>query len=93
MSHQVSLFDLLDATPAPAAPAPVPPAEPALVGVHWIWITTRAARTACGISMPAYYHKLGCGYSAAGEKLPCTHNRDDGTVTCPQCLEAMDGRV
>jgi len=87
MSAQISLFDLLVETPAPAPLAP--PAAPATAGVHYIHVTTKAARTACGIPMPAYYHKLRCGYSAAGEKLSCTHNRDDGTVTCPQCLEAM----
>ena len=72
---QISLFDLLNGPYEPAQPpASAPSLEPS---------------TACGIAMPAYYHKLGCGYSAAGAKLSCTHNRDNGTVTCSSCLEAM----
>lgn len=81
-------LDMFAAPPAPT-PSPAPAPQPAAPGVHWILITTKAARTACGISMPAYYKQLGCGYSAAGDKLPCTHNRDDGTVTCTACLEEM----
>lgn len=87
MTEQLDMFSA-PLAPAPA-PSPAPVASPAPAGVHWIHITTKAARTACGIAMPAYYKQLGCGYSAAGAKLACTHNRDDGTVTCQGCLEEM----
>ena len=57
--------------------------------VHLVHITTTKAQAASGIPMPAYYDKLGCGYSDKGQRLSCTHNRDDGTVTCERCLEEM----
>ena len=58
--------------------------------IAWIWArTVTCPNPACGIAMPAYYKHLAVGYSAAGAKLRCTDNRDDGTVTCPQCLEDM----
>lgn len=79
-----------------SAPAPIPAAQPApapdptlATSVHWILIKTKSANTACDILMPAYYKQLAAGYSAAGQKLHCTHNRDDGTITCPRCLEQM----
>jgi hypothetical protein len=63
--------------------------HPSETSIHWILITTTKARTACGIAMPAYYDKLGCGYSDKGQRLSGTHNRDDGSVTCERCLEEM----
>lgn len=88
---QTSIFDLLDQAAPPAPAAVIKQSEPVeiTVGVHWILIGTQRARTACGMSMPAYYHKLGLGYSAAGQKLACTTNRDDGTITCPSCKETL----
>lgn len=62
---------------------------PSDTSIHWVLITTTKARTACGIAMPAYYDKLGCGYSDKGKRFSATHNRDDGTVTCERCLEEM----
>jgi hypothetical protein len=90
-STQISLFDLLPAAaPQPVAVDPLPAIKPVVTatGVHWVLVTTTKARTAC-ISMPAYYDKLKCGYSDKGQRLSCTHNRDDGTVTCERCLEEM----
>jgi hypothetical protein len=94
---QTDLFDLL--APASDRQSPLdnrhvePPISPVMTvkssDVHWVHVTTKAAKTACGIAMPAVYLKLGCGYSDTGAKLSCTHNRDDGTVTCQGCLEAM----
>jgi hypothetical protein len=97
---QSDLFDLF--APAPPAQPDCPPTvddqpRPEAItpvmkvrsSVHWILITTTKARTACGIPMPAYYDKLKCGYSDKGQRLSCTHNRDDGTVTCEGCLEEM----
>jgi hypothetical protein len=88
---QTSLFDLFDALP-PAAPkpTPVPEPEPTAAGVHWLHVTTKRAITACGLEVPAFYVKLGVGYAATGEKIRCTANRDDDTVTCRHCLEEME---
>ncbi|HEY8838528.1 MAG TPA: hypothetical protein VIO16_12825 [Dehalococcoidia bacterium] len=87
MTAQLDMFS----APAPVPIAkPVPAADPArATSVHWILIKTKSANTACGVGMAAYYKQLAVGYSAAGEKLHCTYNRDDGTITCPRCLEEM----
>ncbi|MGY3393407.1 hypothetical protein ACVWW6_005998 [Bradyrhizobium sp. USDA 3311] len=92
MTRQLDMFaasaTVADWMPAPPAPTPAPVPPPA-TGVHWLFVTTKRAKTVCGIDVPAFYKQLGCGYSAAGEKIWCTANRDDGTVTCPRCLEEM----
>lgn len=86
MTSQLDMFS----EPAPAPPSAQPAPDPArATSVHWILIKTKSANTACGIAMPAYYKHVGAGYSAAGEKLRCTDNRDDGTITCLRCLEEM----
>lgn len=89
------MTEQLDMFAAPPAPSPPPPAEepvpapPAPIGVHWLHVTTKRAATACGIHVPAFYKQLGAGFAASGEKITCTINRDDGTVTCPRCREEM----
>ncbi|MCK1501527.1 hypothetical protein [Bradyrhizobium sp. 188] len=76
--------------PAPALPPPEPaPATPPIAGVHWLHVTTKRLSTACGIYVPAFHKHVGAGYAASGEKIACTTNRDDGTVTCPRCLEEL----
>lgn len=84
MTEQLDMFAAMP-TVSPAPPA----AQPQPVGVHWLHVTTKRATTACGISVPAYYKHLGAGYAASGEKIACTVNRDDGTVTCPGCRKEM----
>lgn len=91
---QLSLFDppppappspAIEAAPAPAPPEPAPP----IAGVHWLHVTTKRLTTACGIYVPAFHKHVGAGYAASGERIACTTNRDDGTVTCPRCLREM----
>lgn len=77
-------LDMFAAAAAPRAPAAAPTG-----GVHWLHITTKRATTACGISVPAFYRQLSVGYAASGEKIACTGDRDDGTVTCARCREEM----
>jgi hypothetical protein len=93
-------LDMFAAPPAPSPPpievipasAPVPepaPAASTLAGVHWLHVTSKRLTTACGVYVPAFHKHVGAGYAATGEKIACTTNRDDGTVTCPRCLEEM----
>ncbi|MGY4295341.1 hypothetical protein ACVWXN_003436 [Bradyrhizobium sp. i1.4.4] len=84
MTEQFDMFAAAASSAAPPAPAVAP-----IAGVHWLHVTTKRAATACGIHVPAFYKHLGAGYAASGEKITCTTNRDDGTVTCLRCLEEM----
>ncbi len=94
MTEQLDMFATPPAPLPPVIEPPAPPPEPApvappLAGVHWLHVTTKRLTTACGIYVPAFHKHVGAGYAATGEKIACTTNRDDGTVTCPRCLEEM----
>ena len=78
-STQIDLFDLLPPTIQPA-----PAAEP----VHWLVVTTRRARTACGIVTFGTSNDSAIA-AETGDKFLCNIDRYSGKVTCPRCKEAM----
>ena len=97
MTRQFAQADLFD-LPAPApsiemqsaratAPERIEARAPESERVHWLVATTRRAGTACGIEVSDYLRVDRLGLCVRGERIRCTHDVYDGTVTCARCLE------
>jgi hypothetical protein len=73
---QIDLLDLIAAATAAES-------------VHWLVAKTRSAATARGIAVSIYHRNECTALPLEGERIRCTHDRHDGTVTCARCLEVL----
>ncbi|WP_158669955.1 hypothetical protein [Bradyrhizobium guangdongense] len=82
MINQPDLFDF------PASPAAAAAVEQGDL-VHWIVVTTKRARTGCGIIAVSYDLSTRLAMTDAGEALSCSLDIYSERVTCKACREAI----
>jgi len=86
MMGEPSLFDFFEAPKASSAAA----FSPSSIGtVHWVVVTTKRARTGCGIICSSYDLKTRIATTEAGEQIHGSLNRWSDRVTCQACKEAL----
>jgi hypothetical protein len=73
---QIDLLDLIAAASAAES-------------VHWLVAKTRSAATACGIAVSIYHRNERTALPLEGDRIRCTHDWYDGSVTCARCLEVL----
>ena len=73
---QIDLLDLIAAASAAES-------------VHWLVVKTRSAATACGIVVSSYHRNERTALPLEGDRIRCTHDCYDGTVTCARCREVL----
>lgn len=88
MARHAPQPDLFDVAPAPVLPAPTVAVDVAST-VHWLVVTTKRARTGCGIIVTDYDLADRIGAGPEGERIHCSLDGFSDRVTCRGCKEAI----
>lgn len=85
--RELDLFDF--AASGGPSPAPIVGADIAPSTVHWLVVTTKRARTGCGIIASSYQMSTHFAVCEDGAEIFCSLDVYSDKVTCNACKEAI----
>jgi len=85
--RELDLFDF--AASGGPSPVPIVIGDVAPSTLHWLVVTTKRARTGCGIIASSYQMSTRIAICEDGAEICCTLDAYSDKVTCQACKEAI----